>query len=276
MHENDIPAGLELVAAAGWNQTQADWKHFLIVHPEGCFVAESGGQVAGTATSIIYENRLAWVGMVLVRPDYRRRGIATQLLETVLRHLDSLRIPVIKLDATPQGAPLYEKLGFATELQIERWSLHRAPVKPAALGEPFITENQFEEVLTLDRDVFGADRQELLLSVHASAPYFTAAVGTGRNLAGYTLGRLGRIADHLGPWVAKDEQTASRLLKRFLAYSARECIVVDCVKSNPAISAILHSMGFEVSRPLLRMARGSGGSLGRPELLVAILGPEFG
>ena len=33
----------------------------------------------------------------------------------------------MKLDATPQGRVLYEKLGFVSEYDIERWMLKREP-----------------------------------------------------------------------------------------------------------------------------------------------------
>ena len=69
MTKADIPAGLRLKEIAGWNQTAADWKRFLEASPEGCFVAEEDGRVCGTATTISFENRFAWVGMVLVDPD---------------------------------------------------------------------------------------------------------------------------------------------------------------------------------------------------------------
>ncbi|HMC73739.1 MAG TPA: GNAT family N-acetyltransferase, partial [Terriglobales bacterium] len=107
----DLPAALRLKEIAGWNQTADDWKRFMKASPEGCFVAELDGEVRGTVTTICFEHRFAWVGMVLVDPEYRGEGMGTRLLEMAINYLDSVRIPCIKLDATPQGKPLYEKLG---------------------------------------------------------------------------------------------------------------------------------------------------------------------
>ena len=39
----DLPLGLRLSQAAGWNQTEADWRRFLDLQPDGCFVAELDG-----------------------------------------------------------------------------------------------------------------------------------------------------------------------------------------------------------------------------------------
>ena len=69
MTKEDIPAGMRLKESAGWNQTAADWSRFLEASPEGCFVAEIDGRVCGTAATISFEKRFAWVGMVLVDPE---------------------------------------------------------------------------------------------------------------------------------------------------------------------------------------------------------------
>jgi GNAT superfamily N-acetyltransferase len=123
----DIPEAMQLKDSAGWNQTTADWARFLSASPEGCFVPEHEGRVVGTSTTILYEGRFAWIGMVIVDSQYRGQGIGTALLERAIRYLDSRNVPCMKLDATPQGKPLYEKLGFVSEYDIERWMLVRRP-----------------------------------------------------------------------------------------------------------------------------------------------------
>src|SRR6266403_1202815 len=168
MTKQDIPAGLRLNTLSGWNQTSADWDRFLASSPQGCFVMEDGMKVVGTAATICYENRFAWIGMVLVDPEYRKQGIRTQLLNKTIEHLDHSKISTIKLDATPLGKPLYEKLGFVSEFEIERWILrtssssstktHRS--RPPGLLSPDSLDSIFE----LDRDIFGADRSSLLES----------------------------------------------------------------------------------------------------------------
>jgi GNAT superfamily N-acetyltransferase len=280
MTNSDIPAGLRLKEIAGWNQTAKDWKRFLEASAEGCFVAELDGQVRGTATTISFENHFAWVGMVLVDPEYRSRGIGTKLLERAIKHLDDSEIPTIKLDATPQGKPLYEKLGFVSEYEIDRWTLQRpltgaTQASGARLPEP-LSDECWNSICEADREVFGADRSFLLTSLHADAPDFAAGICNAGTLHGYAFGRRGSFADHLGPWMARNADAACTLLETFLARSAREILIVDCLKSNTVAGGLLKSLGFSYSRPLTRMYRGSNDYAGRPELLCAILGPEFG
>ena len=269
----DIPAGMRLKDLAGWNQTPADWRCFLQSSPRGCFAAEVDGKVVGTAATNVYEQRFAWIGMVLVDPEFRGRGIGTHLLQKAVEHLDEMGIRTMKLDATPAGRPIYRKLGFEDEYEIERWLLKR-PASEAAPASAL--HSVCDPVLDFDREIFGADRGSLLQSLAAENPDFALAVERDGEIAGYAFGRRGTLADHLGPWMAREEETATQLLDEFLGRSRREMIFVDALKDRRFVSQMLLARGFKVSRPLTRMVRGPNRYPGRPEMLCAILGPEFG
>jgi GNAT superfamily N-acetyltransferase len=268
----DIPVAMRLKDTAGWNQTAADWARFISASPDGCFVMECHSKVIGTSATIAYDSRFSWIGMLIVDEQYRGQGIGTALLERAIHYLDSQKIPTIKLDATPQGKPLYEKLGFISEYNIERWMIKSTAKEIAAEIVPV----SIEDVLRIDRNVFGANRSELLRSLAQEAPHLTLIDQQDRKITGYSFGRLGSRADHMGPWVARDEGAAERLLNSFLLRSSRELIFVDCLRLNPWAVPLVKSRGFEFSRPLTRMFRGANEYPGQVELLCASLGPEFG
>jgi GNAT superfamily N-acetyltransferase len=280
MTKTDIPAGLRLNEIAGWNQTAADWNRFLDASPKGCFVAELDGQVRGTTTTISFEKRFAWVSMVLVDAEYRGRGVGTRLLERAIAYLDDLKVPTIKLDATPQGLPIYQKLGFVAEYEIARWMLQRSSAEtinvPGAPLRESLTQESWESICKADREVFGADRSLLLKSLQDQAPDLTTAICSAGTLDGYAFARHGFFADHFGPAMARDAGTTSKLLEGFLTRSRRETLSADCLPSNRVIGGLLRSCGFAYSRPLTRMYRGPNKYAGQPELICAIAGPEFG
>jgi GNAT superfamily N-acetyltransferase len=279
MSEQDIPAGMRLKEIAGWNQTANDWKCFLKASPAGCFVAEVDGTVRGTAATISYEHRFAWIGMVLVDPEFRGQGIGTRLLQKTIAYLDETKIPAIKLDATPQGRPIYEKLGFTPEYEIARLILKRPPkvLDTQAGGEAIsVDSNQLQAIVEADEEIFGANRRVLLCSLHQNAPDLTVAEWRNGNLQGYAFGRHGSFADQLGPWMAMDSQAAGRLLEAFLDRCSSETLVVDCLQSNQMSGEVVRAHGFSYSRPLTRMYRGKNQFPGKSSDLCAILGPEFG
>lgn len=279
MTELDVPTGLRLVHLAGWNQTGADWHRFLKASPEGCFVAEVDARVCGTATTISYQDRFAWIGMVLVDPEFQNRGIGTQLLKKAVGYLDRRGIRTLKLDATPQGQPLYTKLGFVTEYQIERWILQRPPGNVAGREKTrfsHLTGDQFALIFAEDRDVFGADRSFLLRSLHDESQDFAMSIFDPGEPQGYAFGRRGAFADHLGPWIAQSRAVAEKLLLEFLGRSTRETVLVDCMTSNSFAIELLRAHGFAQTRILTRMYRGPNIHSGNPGSLCAIAGPEFG
>ena len=77
--DGDIPAGLALCRAAGWNQTREDWELFLSLgRRAGVVAVDEDGEVRGTAATIRYEDHFCWIGMVLVDPSRRGEGIGRE------------------------------------------------------------------------------------------------------------------------------------------------------------------------------------------------------
>ena len=168
----DIPQAMQLVAAAGWNQTARDWSRVIAYQPEGCFQAINADRLVGTVTTTCYQRELAWIGMMLVDANARRQGIGTQLMQRAIDGLHSQEMRTIKLDATPAGRPLYQRLGFQVEHDFQRWmrpALDRgAPSdsSEAGVGESLIDDStpsfEVEKYAKFDREAFGVDRRQWL------------------------------------------------------------------------------------------------------------------
>src|SRR5712692_9820000 len=118
MLPSDIEAGLELCRANRWNQLRRDWEMFLRLGPRSCRVAVKDGRVIGTVTTVSYQDRFSWIGMVQVDSSERRQGIGTKLLcEAIDVSSDQA---AVRLDATPAGREVYLKLGFVDECGLSR------------------------------------------------------------------------------------------------------------------------------------------------------------
>ena len=116
----DAQAGLVLSTEAGWNQNEADWRYFL---SKGIvFGMRDGARLVATAALLPYSAGNAWISMVLVTADFRRRGIATMLVDACLE-VATRRGLTTWLDATPAGAAVYGPLGFTPTLQLRRLRL---------------------------------------------------------------------------------------------------------------------------------------------------------
>ncbi len=275
LREADIPVAMRLKELARWNQTETDWRRLLRLEPNGCFCATAEGRVVGTTTTTTYGRELAWIGMVLVDPQYRHRGIATMLMRAALEYLSETGVAAVKLDATPDGRPLYEKLGFRVESLIERWG--GVAQSTPAVDCSTLNSSGRRELLALDRRAFGADRSKLidmLIENACIAPLVTTAPD-GR-VTGYALARKGTDATYVGPLVATDADAALALLDELLSLLTGQRIYIDVNTDFGAAAEVLVARGLIKQRDLIRMGYGERSSAGSSPYVFAIAGPEFG
>ena len=270
LFESDIAAAMRLKEAAGWNQTEDDWRRLLMLEPNGCFGAIKDGRLVGTTTTTTYGDELAWIGMVLVDPQHRRQGIAEKLMNVALDYLNG-KAATVKLDATALGQPVYEKFGFQVESLIERWSGTGNLQSAESFGGA-----SSSELLALDRIAFNADRSKLIeaLMKGGSVPPVLMR-DADDELSGYALARNGTRADYVGPVVAKDPQQAKTLLDQVLSQLHDRRVYIDFNKECSAGSRVLSDRGFVKERDLIRMRAGRPGRKTSP-LIVGIAGPEIG
>ncbi len=268
----DVPLGMALKQRAGWNQTEADWRRFLTLGPGGCFVAEYGGAAAGTTTTAIFGG-VAWVAMVLVEESLRGRGVGTALMTHALAYLDGRGVGTVRLDATPLGRPVYEKLGFVAEYELARHEGALPPSGDADETEP-VRQADLAEVLELDARATGADRGALLLRLFEEAPDGWRLRRRGGAVAGFVGGRAGARATQVGPCVA-DASAGPVLLAGAWRRLAGRAVYVDVPVGHAAATALAAGPGLTVQRRLLRMYRGES-PRERAELLWASAGPEKG
>lgn len=276
MVEGDVPAGLSLCRAAGWNQTAEDWDLFLKLSPKGCCVAvDDEGEVRGTVATVRYEGHFSWVGMVLVDPTFQRQGIGIQLLRESLHILRDE--PTVKLDATPAGRHIYLQLDFTDEYRLNRMECKN--IDEAAIGNSSarpVTESDMRAIIEHDQHVFGANRERVLKSVFKREPRLAFVAREAEGITAYCFGRSGYYFTHIGPVVARDFESARDVVSAALKNSFGRSLCMDVPQHSADWSRWLSSLGFTEQRPLIRMYRGDNGHPGIPEKQFAILGPEFG
>jgi GNAT superfamily N-acetyltransferase len=281
MFLSDVPAGLALCRASGWNQVRQDWECFLQMSPHGCRVAVKDNRVVGTVVALNYQDRLgqprfSWIGMVLVDPTERRQGIGSQLMHEALKLLKDQES--IRLDATPAGREVYRKLDFTDEhilLRMEAPSVSNPPGSEGHSTCP-MTETDLPQALELDYQVFGADRGVLLKWLFEGAPQYARIAVRNGEISGCIFGRDGFRHAHLGPVIAEDCQTARLLLQACLRDHPGRSFILDASPHDAEWIHWLESTGFKVQRPFYRMFRGENRFPGIPAKRYAILGPEFG
>ena len=114
--------------------------------------------MVATAALLPYSAGNAWISMVLVTADFRRRGIATKLVDACL-DAATRRGLTTWLDATPAGATVYGPLGFTPTLQLRRLRLERAGRAQSVAAS--LSTGNLDALVARDRDAMGFDRSTL-------------------------------------------------------------------------------------------------------------------
>lgn len=267
LRNEDLVFANELREIAGWNQTLNDWQRFISLSPEGCFVVEWNGEMAGTATTTCYDQDLAWIGMVLVHPDFRRRGLGQALLEHCIHYLREVKkIRCVKLDATPEGLPLYEKLGFAAEWSLKRWVGHGG-----GNAENCPHDEITDEALALDRSIFAADRSLLLRSLEQEG-MASRVLDDGS----FGLMRPGMNATYLGALSPVNQASGEAIARELVSCAPTDPVFWDLPDTNEHATSLAEDLGFEAKRDLLRMYLGDNKPAGDPLRMFGISEPGLG
>jgi len=269
----DVPGGLALSIAAGWNQVADDWAFFVAQGHASGFRSPADGLVATTA-AVVYGGGIAWISMVLVAQAWRHRGLASLLLERTLRRLEALHAKPM-LDATPFGEPVYRHLGFRTGFAFERWQRNAPATGPVATSPVAVLRPlapaDLDRVVALDQAATRLGRRALLHNIlqRAGTSGWMTADGDG-----FVVAREGHRATQVGPIVAASPAQAVALLEAALR-DVRGAVFIDVPTRWAEVTAWLEAHGFARQRPYVRMALGVA-PITCDDRQFALAGPEFG
>ena len=262
----NAPASYRLSTQAGWNQTVADWRLMLKLG-KGHGVFENNELIA--TTLYLRYPPIAWIGMVLVDVRYRRRGLATLLMERCLEDIAKEGLYPM-LDATEAGNQVYRKYGFEAFASITR--LEGQPVPSPLIPSMTPSSRQIEAIQAIDEATFGGDRRGMIKAWakdHAASCYFE----TDTPVRNYGFVRPGRQAWHIGPLVS-DDMGASLNIVSSLTSGRTGHVFLDIPDNQTLLQSHLKANGFIEKRRFLRMSTRNTSPL--DDRLQAIAGPEWG
>ena len=237
------------------------------------FVAERRRSIVGTGAGLLFGST-GWIGGLGVEPSSRRRGIASHSRLGSSSGCASAGAETLLLQATAQGRPVYEGLGFVAEGGYRMWwvpparrARRRWPAHPTGSAElrPLRTPD-LDAVLALDRRVTSEDRA---LAIRAAWSSGGVALDEEGELRGYHLDTPWGP----GPTVAADRDAGLALLET--AQRPDESVRVGVPEANGLAVDAMRDRGFEEVAGTERMRLGPAvGSASRPR--VRVFNPFWG
>jgi hypothetical protein len=208
---DEMPLVIDAAAREGWNPGLHDAVSFHAADAGGFFVAESAGEPVGFISAVSYGGRFGFIGLYIVAPAWRGRGIGMRLWNEGMGRLAG---QVVGLDGVPAQQDNYRRSGFQlawNNVRFGGFARHTEAAQSAHIVA--LTTIEFAALCADDRRVFPAPR-EAFLRAWTSVPDGAglAWLEHGR-LAGWGWIRRCREGHKIGPLVADDPGIADALFE---------------------------------------------------------------
>jgi GNAT superfamily N-acetyltransferase len=218
--------------------------------------------IAGIGTGIGL-GETAWLAQIIVRPEFRKRGLGGAIVDHLLKILEGAGSRCVSLIATELGYPVYIRHGFTEES--EYVFLKRTGPWPdfSRSGKivPF-SEEYAGDIFSLDRRATGEDRSMIISGSFRSGHVCLC----DEKVAGYYLPDLGE-----GLIIAEDMEAGFELLKLRSLHTERTVLPaanrrgISCLKYN----------GFSETGRAKRMTYGASFRW-HPEMVFSRVGGNLG
>lgn len=216
-----LSGAVNLSQQVGWPHRPEDWEMALDLS-DGV-VAVAGGQVVGTVLVTPYREECATINMVIVAEAMRGRGLGRMLMDAAMNLAGERSL---RLVATAEGLPLYERLGFRQTGRV----LQHQGIAAKIAAPPAATAGTMADVAAiaeLDRAAFGADRSDLI-SYLGKTGEFAVVRQNGKIIGSAVLRTFGR-GEVIGPVVAASLDDAKALVAHFIARRPGKFLRVDTI-----------------------------------------------
>ena len=243
MNKAEVDELVSWAADEGWNPGLHDADLFWEADPEAFIAAELGDELIGGGAITSYEGEFGFMGLFVVRPEFRGRGLGSNLWHarvTLLR--GRLRSAAsIGMDGVFKMQDWYAKGGFTFSHRSIRYegvgTAGESVAGESVAGESVaglvpVANVPFNQLAAYDRRCFPASRERFLRAWVAQPDALALAAVKGGALLGYgVIRRCGRGAK-IGPLFADDVATAEALFEALAAFVPGEPVFIDVPEVN--------------------------------------------
>ena len=241
-----LDAGVALSTAVGWSHRREDWE-MLFAFSRGV-AALHNDRVVGTALRADFGKAVSTINMIIVEEAMRSRGLGRALMTAAL----GTDTRSLRLIATIEGQPLYEKLGFET---VEKLACVTGIVKTTEqpTGVRDVYPQDLPEIITLESVSFGSDRSALIKWLDKNTRM--AVIVRNDRVVGFAARRRFGHGHVIGPVVAQNTDDGMSLVA-YLAEGLEGQLLRLDVPEASGLQFGLGEMGLEVEYLAPIMQRG--------------------
>jgi len=244
----DIP--LNWAAKEGWNPGLSDADAFYAVDPNGFYMGFLDGVPISSVSVVSYGSAFGFLGLYIVRPDYRGKGYGWKLWQEALRHLPTQNIG---LDGVVEAQEKYKKSGFRLAYRNIRYEGKGSGEHVTDQHVVSLKQLPHEPLFAYDQAVFLYPRKEFLVRWVSQPEHKAIAYTDGESVRGYGVIRPCRTGYKIGPLFADNADIARILFDHLLQFAGPESpVYFDVPEVNKAAVALAES---HCMKPMFETAR---------------------
>ena len=233
MTRNELLTAVDWAKKEGWNPGLNDADVFWKTDPDGFYALEKNGKMIGSISGVSYNGRFGFGGFFIIKPEYRKQRLGTRLAEYLIKTLIS-RLDEgasIGIDGVFNMQPTYEKWEFKfSHRNLRMESIARKHKHSSNVKE--ITENDFEQILELDKECFGFNRTTFLRAWLSLPDSKSLKFENESGLQGYGVIRKCVTGYKIGPLFACNYEAAEELFKGLTSRVTGEKVYLDIPEIN--------------------------------------------
>lgn len=252
--EVDVELLHALSIAVGWPHRSKDWE-VLRSAGDGIVAVDGIGRVFGCAMWFPHGSDFATIGLVITSPRIQAQGGGRWLMQQVLERCGNRNLA---LNSTHAANSLYRSLGFDVEAIVY---MHQGEVTSALPKVPAIdgklaelSSDRLHEIIALDTQAFGTNREKLLALLAKSASIFV--IERDGEVVGYSMKREFGRGHVIGPVVATGHDDAINLTAVHLQSLRGNFVRVDTREKDGPYAEFLQQSGLMVAETVTTMSKG--------------------
>ena len=212
----------------GWNPGPNDAEVYWTTDPEGFYGYYCNGALIAGGSIISYDKEFGFMGLFIVKPEYRSSGIGRKLWyhrrDTLLSRLNEGAS--IGMDGVVALQPFYEKGGFEIAYRDERFGKTGMEFMLDKNISP-IDDDDIKSILAYDKQCFGFSRPQFMKPWLKLPNNKTFKYIEHGELKGFAIVRKANTGYKICPLFADNEEIAENLYKACLNSVVGEPLYLD-------------------------------------------------
>ncbi|WP_299705599.1 GNAT family N-acetyltransferase [uncultured Tateyamaria sp.] len=258
---------LDWAGDEGWNPGLDDAEAFFAADRDGFFVAVDRDDTPIAAISVVnHTPDFAFLGLYIVRPAYRGRGIGFGLWAHAMQHAKHRTVGLDGVEAQQQN---YRASGFVHAGGTTRFTGHLPGQHDPDIRR--IRSGDIPALIQMEAEASGVAKPTYLQAWFSGASTRTTIVLEDKGvIGGFCTVRSCRSGAKIGPLVAADTGMAYRLIAH-AATTFDGPVTLDVPETSAGLADLCERFGLEAGFKTARMYRGSSPARNHPTYAVTSL-----